>query len=144
MVPKIRTYIPQSSVVGMLLEHEEPYTVIKSRQIGLLQHNPYSWEVAGPDFIHMEEVSEGSKKIDRGLKKWLAEMSLEERSIFADTVHGILTSGEVSQITELVQPKNVRTYIKTLSADEKKRHIITGELAALIQSIRKEMHNKKE
>lgn len=67
MVPKIRTYIPQSSVVGMLLEHEEPYTVIKSRKIGLLQHNPYSWEVAGPDFIHMEEVSEGSKKIDRGV-----------------------------------------------------------------------------
>ena len=39
MVPRIRTYIPQSSVIGMLLEHEEPYTVVKSRSVSLLQHD---------------------------------------------------------------------------------------------------------
>ena len=30
LLPRIRSYVPQSSVVGMLLEHEEPYTVVKS------------------------------------------------------------------------------------------------------------------
>ena len=35
VLPKVRTFVPQSSVVGMLLEHEEPYTVVKSRQVSL-------------------------------------------------------------------------------------------------------------
>ena len=51
MVPQIKTYIPQSSVIGMLLEHEEPYTVVKSRTVSLLQHDPYSWEVMGRDWM---------------------------------------------------------------------------------------------
>lgn len=45
---RIHTFLPQSSVVGMLLDHEEDYTVIHSTQNGLLQHDPYSWEVMGP------------------------------------------------------------------------------------------------
>ena len=36
ILPRVRTFVPQSSVVGMLLEHEEPYTVVKSRQLSLL------------------------------------------------------------------------------------------------------------
>ena len=32
---KIRTILPQTAVVGMLLEHEERYDVIKSNQSGL-------------------------------------------------------------------------------------------------------------
>ena len=43
---KIRTYIPQSSVVGMLLQHEEDYYVVRSSQIGLMQHDlfPGKWK----------------------------------------------------------------------------------------------------
>ena len=47
IVPKIRTFVPQSSVIGMLLGHEEPYTVIQSKSIGLLQHDLYTWDVMG-------------------------------------------------------------------------------------------------
>lgn len=147
MVPKIRTYIPQSSMVGMLLQHEEPYAVIKSRQIDLLQHNPYSWAVSGTDFICVEEVSEHSKKRDTVLKKWFAGMSLEERSAFIDTVYEVLTSGGANQITDLVQLKNVLSYVKTLKTDEKKRQIIAGELTALSQTMKKlqrERQNENE
>ena len=40
ILERVRTFVPQSSVVGMLLEHEEPYTVVKSRQLSLLQQEP--------------------------------------------------------------------------------------------------------
>jgi len=131
MIPKIHTYIPQSSMVGMLLQHEEPYTVIKSRQIDLLQHNPYYWAISGTGFVCVEDVSAHSKKRDAVLKKWFAGMSLEERSEFIDTVYEVLTSGGANQITELVQVKNILSYVKTLKTDEQKRQVIIGELAAL-------------
>ncbi|MBR3640420.1 MAG: DUF2974 domain-containing protein, partial [Oscillibacter sp.] len=45
VAPKIRTIVPQSSLVGMLLEHEEDYAVVESSQKGLWQHDGFSWEV---------------------------------------------------------------------------------------------------
>ncbi len=47
---RIHTIVPRSSVVGMLLEHEEDYTVVDSSQQGLMQHDGFSWAVKGPRF----------------------------------------------------------------------------------------------
>lgn len=136
VLPKIRTYIPQSSIVGMLLEHEEPYTVIRSSNIGFMQHDPYSWEIIGKDFIHMDEVTAGSRFIDHAIKNWLAGMTMEERSSFVDTLYELLTSGGANRTAELISPKNVRTYIRTLNEDESKRRIIAENLASLVQSMK--------
>ena len=86
IVPKIRTYVPQSSVFGLLLEHEEPHTIIKSRQVGLLQHDPYTWEIMGGSFIQEERLTADSRFLDQTFKTWLAGMSTAERNEFFDTV----------------------------------------------------------
>ena len=87
IVPKIRTYLPQSSVFGLMLNREEPHTIIKSRQIGLLQHDPYNWEVLGANFIP-DTLSPDSLLLNRTLKSWLAGMTTEERNAFFDAVSG--------------------------------------------------------
>lgn len=47
---KIKTYIPSSSIVGMLLEHEENFEVIKSKGLLALQHDSMLWQVLGNQF----------------------------------------------------------------------------------------------
>ena len=47
----LHTFIPNSSVVGMLLEHEESYQVIASTAKAFLQHAPLSWEVLGTSTV---------------------------------------------------------------------------------------------
>ena len=47
---RIKTFIPQESIIGRILEHEEDYIVVKSNQKGIMQHDIYSWEV-GPTFL---------------------------------------------------------------------------------------------
>ena len=74
MVPRIKTYVPQSSVIGMLLEHEEPYTIIKSNQVSVLQHDPYSWEVMGPSFVPMQSITADSQFVNQTIKAWIASM----------------------------------------------------------------------
>ena len=51
ILPKVHTYIPQSSVIGRLLNHEEKYTVVQSIQKGIMQHDLYSWQLEGKEFI---------------------------------------------------------------------------------------------
>ncbi len=47
LIPKIHTFLPQSSIFGILMVHKEPCTIIKSRYVGIMQHDPYNWEVMG-------------------------------------------------------------------------------------------------
>ncbi|MBQ3193409.1 MAG: DUF2974 domain-containing protein [Oscillospiraceae bacterium] len=137
MVPKIKTYIPQSSVIGMLLEHEEPYTVIRSKNVGLLQHDPYSWEVLGREFIPVQEITESSQFVDATIKTWFADMSNADRNQLVDVMFTLLGSGEVSTVQDLLQPKNIRTYIKTLSSDAGIRRVLSTEFQSLIEAARK-------
>lgn len=88
---RIVTLIPQSSVVGMLLEHEESYRVVKSTQRGLLQHNGFSWQVAGPDFVYLSEVDDDSITIDMTVKELLNSLSLEQREAFIDTLFELIS-----------------------------------------------------
>ena len=101
MLPKIRTLVPQSSVVGMLLEHEGVYEVIKSAQSGILQHNAFFWEVLGNSFIHLSTVTGESMIIDRTLKKWLGEMSPEVRETFVDSLFETIAASGATTLTEL-------------------------------------------
>lgn len=137
MVPRVSTIIPQSSVIGMLLEHREPYTVIKSKQLGLLQHDFYSWMLEGPEFVPMEEVTDHSKFLDLTIKEWLGGLTTEERNEIVDTVFDLLSIGNVSSVFDLIHPKNVRTYLKTLSTDGKLRRILNEEFMSLIEAARK-------
>jgi hypothetical protein len=66
---KIRAFVPQDSVIGMLFEHEEDYTVVKSARSGLTQHDIFFWEVNHNDVIRLDEVTKGSVFIDRTLKE---------------------------------------------------------------------------
>ena len=98
---RIHTLVPQSSVVGMMLEHEERYTVVKSTSVGLLQHNGLSWSVMGGGFIKLDSVDEQSRLIDRSLKNWLAEISIEDRERFVDELYEALSSTNAKTLTEL-------------------------------------------
>ena len=137
MVPRIHTYIPQSSIIGMLLEHEEPYTVIRSKTVGLLQHDPYSWEVLGREFIPVQEITESSQFVDATIKTWFADMTNQERNQLVDVMFSLLGSGGVDSVQELLQPKNIRTYIKTLSSDVGIRRVLSSEFQSLIEAARK-------
>lgn len=101
MLPKMHTVVPQSSVVGMLLEHEGVYEVIKSGQNGILQHNAFFWEVLGNSFIHLNTVTGESMMIDRTLKKWLSEMSPEVRETFVDSLFETIAASGATTLTEL-------------------------------------------
>ena len=137
MVPRIKTYIPQSSVIGMLLEHEESFLVIRSKTVGLLQHDPYSWEVMGRDFLPVQEVTESSQFIDTTIKTWFAQMTNQERNQLVDVMFALLGTGGVDSALDIFLPKNIKNYVKTLSGDQNMRHILSTEFQSLIEAAKK-------
>ena len=91
---RLRSFLPQGSVVGLLLAPPETYTVVKSHSIGVLQHGPYSWQAEGPCFLHMPGLNADSTRLDTAFRQWLSEMSDEDRTDLVDTLFEIINATE--------------------------------------------------
>ena len=98
---RIVTILPESSVVGMLLEHEERYEVVRSTQIGLWQHDGFSWQVRGERFEHLPDLTEGGKLIDETLRAFILSLSDEQRVAFTDALFDVLTCTDAGTLTDL-------------------------------------------
>lgn len=120
---RIQTFIPQSSIVGMLLEHEESYIIVHSDQaINVLQHDVLSWNVERNHFEYLETVTNTSKFIDSTLKAWIADMAPEQREQFIDAIYSIVSQTNIQSFKELnnnyiASAKAITSSIKNLSED---------------------------
>ena len=101
MLPKIHSFVPETAVVGMLLESVGEHNVVKSNNKGLLQHDAMSWEVLGPNFVTVNSVSDASRMVNDILKNWLRETSNEERATFVDTLYKILEASQAKNLDDL-------------------------------------------
>lgn len=97
---KIETYIPQSSVVGRLLEHEEEYQVIKSNQKGFMQHDIFSWEIENDKLVRIERVTTNSEIFNGILRDWLKNTTPEERKDFIDMLYQIITATKATEVSD--------------------------------------------
>ena len=130
--PYIRTLVPQSSLVGMLLEHDESYTVVKSRQVGLFQHDGLTWEVQGNAFLRVHDVTEESKRTNRALKEWLQNLSPEQRYQFCDALFRLLSSDNAATLTDLMSFKN-RWILRSMRLDPQVRKTVLQTVQELIK-----------
>ena len=98
---RIHSIVPKSSVVGMLLEHEENYTVVDSNQAGFLQHDGFSWEVMGDHFVKLRQITEQSRLNDLELTEWVHSMPVAQREKFVDALFDVLTASGATTLTDL-------------------------------------------
>ncbi len=136
MLPKIRTIVPESSVVGMLLGHEEEYDVVVSSQKGILQHDAATWEVQRNDFIYLESVSDTSMRLDKALKKWLSVQNEEQRRLFVEQIFALLEATGAKTTLELgaMGLKNANQVIRAMAnMDPEVRQKLREFVRALIE-----------
>ncbi len=101
---RIVTFVPQSSMIGMLLEHSGDYHVIESTlRNGLFQHDPFSWSVLGARFIHLDSLSKQGKRNDQVLRSWLSKLDSGERRQFTETLFSVLESTGAKTISDLTE-----------------------------------------
>lgn len=95
------TFLPQTSVIGMLLNHEEEYVVVRSGRAGLLQHDIYTWQVSGDCFERVCDVTNASRFIDRTLKESIGSLSPEKRERLVDMLHSVLSQTGAKTLSDL-------------------------------------------
>ena len=102
---RIRSIVPESSVVGMLLAHEDRYEIVGSSQIGLMQHDGFSWEVSGAHFVQKEGLSGQSMLVDLKIRDYLEGIPPKQRKKTVDALFELLRASGATTLTEVRKGK---------------------------------------
>lgn len=130
MQDRITTLVPQGSVVGRLLEHNDNYRVVKSGATGLWQHNGFTWEVLGDRFVPENNLTKESRMIEQSIKSWVNSMSNEAREAFVNALYRFLTATNAATLTELTADR--AWLLKLMKAsDAETRKTLFGGLTQL-------------
>lgn len=97
---RIHKTLPQSSLVGMLMQHQENYQVVESKRFGILQHDPFSWFVEEDDFRYAEKISLTALHRHKTIDQWLSGLSEEQRALFIDTLYQVIEATDSDTIYE--------------------------------------------
>jgi len=101
--PRIRSFIPQSSLIGMLFEHGETPMVIKSTASGPMQHSLVSWEVTYNNMVDAGELTEQSRFIDNIICEWINQIDESQRQQFIQAIYSILVSCDAESVADLTE-----------------------------------------
>ena len=102
---RIRSIVPESSIVGLLLTQDKNYEIVGSSQIGLMQHDGFSWEVSGPQFVQKEGLSAQSLQMEKKIEDWLGKIPAEEKKKVVDTLFDLLAASGATTLSDVKKGK---------------------------------------
>jgi len=136
---KVVTLVPQYSLVGMLLSHEEEFEVVQSEVSGLMAHDGLTWEVLGTKFVRSSDLALKSRILNSALYYWAAGLDTERRKEFISDIYDLLTSTGASTLTELTENK-LRQSLKLIQK-LKREPEVRAFLVEVIELLIKEYFN---
>lgn len=99
---KIKKFMPHSSIIGMLMESNEPTEIIECRSFGILQHDPFNWIVDDTSFRRVDDLYTHVLIQDESVNQWINGMSDSERKIFVDNLFKVLSSGGSETLLDIM------------------------------------------
>lgn len=136
---RLHSFLPESSIVGVLLEHDENYKIVKSSARGLRQHDPYSWEVLGADFVYTSERTAFGKQTEAIMDHFTNTFSPERKRLFGKALFAVLESTEQDTFSGISANKlqSIKNAVRGFtSLDSETRDLLVTTLAALADSRR--------
>ena len=144
---KVNTYIPQSSIIGRLLEHDEDYEIIHSTQKGIMQHDIYSWQVNGTGLIRIPNLTNDSHFVNKVVRDWLKNTTPEQRKNFVNVIYDVLVATEAKSVNDfgIDTIKKVATVIKSYkNIDKEERKEIESMIKLMFESAITTIKDKKK
>ena len=102
---RIHSYVPQTSIIGMLMDYYEPYTVVHSTASGISQHDPMTWQIYGPQFVTLPNVDQTAKVTRDTLHNWLQNSTPEQRADFVDVLFQLVDTTKATRMSDLTGEK---------------------------------------
>ena len=120
-------YLPQSSLIGVIMDNTKKYKVVKSDVIGVMQHSAYSWQIDGGKFVFVDDMTAMGEYNDRVMLEWLESATPEQRKMFLDAVFAVLSSNKINHFKDLktITPRKMIKIISSINGlDDETRDVV--------------------
>ena len=97
---KVELIVPDSCLIGILLNHRKNQTVIKSSMIGPMAHSFNYWDVDETKFIP-SKLTKGSKETERIINEWLAKYNDKEREFLVKEMFSVFDRAHIESLTDI-------------------------------------------
>ncbi len=104
ILPRVVSIIPDTSVIGMLMESMTAPKVVKSTASGMLQHDGFTW-AAERDRFTPAPLSRTSRLISETLSGWMDMTDDESRKAMTETVFRLLESTGKDRFSDIRDSK---------------------------------------
>ena len=135
---RIHIYCPQNSIFGRMLYYEDQNRIlIHSFSKGVYQHDIYTWNVLGKQFISTSKFEKESEIIDNALKEFLNIVPLKQRKDTIDIIFDVLESTNKDTFRELSSNlfKNSAHVVKYITKIEPEHRKIVMDSVKILLSI---------
>ncbi len=130
---KVVNYVPEESVVGMLMETVGKREVITSSARAIYQHNPVTWEMKRTQF-NPGVLSDTAKWLEDTLEDWLARLSLEKRRAFIDALFDVLGASEGKTIDPKEGLQDINQVVKNIAnLDQETRKMLVEVFTSITE-----------
>ena len=122
---------------GRLLDNRCVYSVVKSNQFGIMQHDTFSWIIEDDDFVYVKKTSLISNHFSLTLNKWVNSTTPENREQFVNTIYEILSASEAKSVLDLGEnwQKKLRLVINhSKNMDKEVKKVITKTIKEMVLS----------
>ena len=119
------------------LPNYQESTVMDENLDLIMQHDPYSWEVLGADFVKMEGTTSSSHFIDSTLREWINNMTIEQREQFVDVLWEVMGATKAKSFPEMAESlfsNALKIGKKINQLDDKSKDVLSTALSMLINS----------
>lgn len=133
---KIVKIMPQSSMIGILFEGENEYTIVKSKNIWVTQHDPYSWLIKDGDFVYLERPNRQMMRMNYKLNHWLDSLDAEDKERFVEGVYKLYNDCDAKTLEEFTASwkQNSGAIFKSIKRlDKETRSHILRTLGSMIR-----------
>ena len=136
ILPRLVSIVPDTSIIGRLLDSKAAHRVVRSTAGGIAQHDGFSWCVERNRFVGAEP-SEASLFLEQTLGTWIAEMDAETRKSFTDTVFSLFESTGEETFSAMNEQKwkTAESIVSSMrDLPKEKRHELMYLAGRLLQS----------
>lgn len=140
---KMKTYLPESSIIGTMLDHPERVLIVKSEAPMKDQHDPRRWSVGRDSFVLADGLTTGARVLRHALIHFNHSIPDAKRGEMFSALFDAFENSSISDVNQITTHKLLGTYRLgrvIMSLDPELRQVISSMFGDVWTTYRSNMN----
>lgn len=142
-IDKMKTYLPEGSIIGTMLDHPERTLIVRSDAAMKDQHDPRRWKIGRDSFVLAEGLTTGARILRHALIHFNHSIPDAKRGEMFSALFDAFENSDIKDMNQLTAHKLLGTYRLSrviMSLDPDLRQIFTSIFSDVWTTYRSNMN----